>query len=701
MALVRQDPGNTVALGRLAELAVKSGQVERGTALRREIARIEEINDRYREVILNLDLVSLGEDQRRGRAIELAGLAEALGRGFESRGWRSLAGQHQGRESAWPDPSDSDTAPTGMTLAERVDDLGTRPGRNARRLSAADSIVVEPRFVDDSEAAGLLFTFENGETGLRQLPETASGGVGVLDYDGDGWLDVYVVQGGRFPPVPGPQPQGDRLFRNRGDGTFEDKTHSAGIAGLPGGYGHGVAVGDYDNDGDPDLFLTRWRSYALYRNRGDGTFEDVTTAVGLAGDRDWPTSAAFADLDGDGDLDLYVCHYLVWDAANPRVCNSVTPGGRTVVRACRPRLFPARKDRVFRNVGGRFVEVTALAGIDDADGRGLGVVAADLDDDGRIDLFVANDTTANFFWHNLGGLRFQEDGHAVGLAAGSDGNYKAGMGVACGDLDGDGRIDLAVTNFYGESTTFYHNLGGGLFADHTSASGLDAASRSLLGFGAVCFDFDNDGRLDLATANGHIDDFRPVYPYAMPAQLLAGGKGGRFIDVSERAGPPWRVPRHGRGLAAGDLDNDGRVDLLLVSQNGPLAYFHNQTEAGHFVTVRLVGVASNRDAVGAKLTVVGDDGSTHVAYRHGGGSYQSAGDPRLHLGLSRAGVLKSMEVTWPSGRVERFGPLAVDKGYLVREGQGAPVPLAGFAHSPKTAPTVSLGSAAFRGTQGR
>ena len=330
------------------------------------------------------------------------------------------------------------------------------------------------------------------------------------------------------------------------------------------------------------------------------------------------------------------------------------------------------------------MDVTAPAGIDDTDGRGLGVVAADLDDDGRIDVFVANDTTANFFWHNLGNFRFQEDGHASGLAAGADGSYKAGMGIACGDLDGDGRLDLAVTNFYGEATTVYHNLGGGLFADHTGAAGLEACSRPLLGFGIACLDFNNDGHLDMATANGHIDDFRPIFPYAMPAQLLAGGGGGCLTDVSERAGRPWSILRHGRGLAVGDLDNDGRVDLLLLGQNEPLAYFHNQTEGGHFVTIKLIGVTSNHDAVGARLTVIGDDGTPHMAYRFGGGSYQSAGDSRLHIGLGRASRVRSMEVAWPSGRVERFGPSSADTGYLLHEGRGFPGPLPGFRPRPGT-----------------
>src|SRR5262249_8187635 len=292
----------------------------------------------------------------------------------------------------------------------------------------------------DAEAVGLVFVYDNAETALRQLPESTGGGLALLDYDGDGWLDVYCVQGGSFSPSseagsPSGGP-GDRLFHNRGDGTFKDVTERSGIGRFSRGYGYGVTVGDVDSDGHPDVFVTRWRSYALYRNRGDGTFEDVTEAWGLGGDRDWPTSAAFADLDGDGDLDLYVCHYVLWDAENPRLCRNEATHA---FMSCNPLSCPARPDHVFRNHGGRFSDVTAAAGIGDRDGRGLGVVAADFDDDGRIDLFVANDKSANFLFRNLGGFRFEEVGESSGVAASAAGGYQAGMGVACGEFERGGR----------------------------------------------------------------------------------------------------------------------------------------------------------------------------------------------------------------------------------------------------------------------
>ncbi|MFO0951927.1 MAG: CRTAC1 family protein [Isosphaeraceae bacterium] len=468
------------------------------------------------------------------------------------------------------------------------------------------------------------------------------------------------------------------MFRNRGDGTFVDVTESSGINARQRGYGHGVAVGDVDNDGRPDLLVTRWRSYTLLRNRGDGTFEDATERFGLAGDRDWPTSAAFADLDGDGDLDLYVCHYVTWDPAAPMVCRE-KPGDPPSY--CSPHLLPHATDHVFRNDGGKFVDVTDSAGVVDRDGRGLGVLAADLDEDGKTDLFVANDGTANFFFRNLGGVRFEECAHERGLAANAEGGYQAGMGVACGDLDGDGRLDLGVTNFLGESTSLFVSLGRGQFAERTSQLGLRESTRSWLGFGTAFLDANNDGFLDLATANGHVNDARPVHPYAMPARLCLGGPGGRLADVSERSGPAWGVPRLGRGLAAGDVDNDGRVDLVLLDQDGPLAFLHNrhtgERPPGHFAAFRLEGTVSNRDAVGTRV-VVQAGGRRQSAQRIGGGSYLSAGDGRLHFGLGTASVIEAVEVTWPSGRSSTYRDLPADAGYLLREGEPRALPLPGF-----------------------
>jgi thioredoxin-like negative regulator of GroEL len=700
--LVAQVPGHTQALERLAALSANSGQAGRAAELRRRKAQADRVKERYYRL--------LESPQRLARSAELGGLAEELGRGFEARAWWQLAARQRPGDSAaaaavarlGPPRSDS-PPPVGPTPLARWFDTGAgpsprdgsipTPGPDPVPAVAAVAGAV-PVFRDEAGPAGLRFAFRNGRSTLRQLPETTSGGVGLLDYDGDGWLDVYVVQGGVFPPegtaVPAETPRrpeatatdGDRLFRNRGDGTFEDVSRPSGIARLARGYGHGVSVGDVDNDGRPDLFLTRWRSYALYRNRGDGTFEDVTERAGLGGDRDWPTSAAFADLDNDGDLDLYVCHYLVWDAAHPSLClRPAKPGEESDpdrrYEYCMPNPFPARPDHLFRNDGGRFVDVTAEAGIVDRDGRGLGVVATDVDDDGRVDLFVANDTTANYLFRNLGGLHFEELATAAGVACSAAGAYQAGMGTAAGDLDGDGRPDLLVTNFYGESTTFFQNLGGGSFADRTAAIGLAAPSRYLLGFGIILLDANNDGRLDLAQTNGHVIDNRPNLFLDMPGLLLIGGAEGRLVDVTEAAGAAWTTPRIGRGLAVGDLDNDGRIDLVAVPQNSPLVYFRNRTPGGHSVTFLLEGTRSNRDAVGAMVTLTAG-ARRRRAWRLGGGSYQSASDPRIHFGLE-VDRIEQVEVRWPSGRVDRFGSLEVDCAYRLREGAASPALVRRFA----------------------
>ncbi len=668
--LIALEPSDASTLERLADLASESGETKLVADLRRRKAEVDAARDRYRLLLKGTDLPP--------SAPELARTADAIGRRVDARAWWELAARRDsslGSEArAAVDRltrADPPPEPAGRTLADL---LASPRALSAKDVSSAAPSDL-PTFVEDAKRQGLDFAFDNGRSENRQFPETMSGGVGVLDFDGDGLLDVYAVQGGPFPPRPGRPPFGDRLFRNLGGGRFEDATGSSGLADLAGGYGLGVAVGDYDNDGRPDLLVTRWGSYALYHNLGGGRFEDATARAGLGGDRDLPTSAAWADLDGDGDLDLYVCHYLKWDATPTVTCADPPTPGHTY---CDPRDFPALPDHVFRNDGGRFTDVTEEAGIVDRDGRGLGVVASDLDGDGKVDLFVANDTSANFFFRNLGGFRFAEQGHEAGLATNASGGYLAGMGIACGDLDGDGRVDLAVTNFFGESTTLYHNLGQGLFADRSPASGLAAPTRFVLGFGLAALDANNDGRVDLLQANGHVNDYRPNTPYGMPAQLFLGAPSGRLVDVSARAGPGLMTPRVGRGLAVVDLDNDGRLDALLVSHGAPLALLRNQTPSpGHFLTLSLEGTATNRDGVGARVEVTAG-GRTQVATRFGGGSYLSASDPRLHFGLGPASKVDRVDVAWPSGRKDRFEGLAADKGYRLREGDPSPKALAGF-----------------------
>ncbi len=711
--LVELQPLQTRATERLIELTREAGDLEEAGRLQRQKTQIDRAKDWiHKLVVRRIDF--------RDQASELAGLSAILGRPFDRHAW-SLVAATSRSHSAGVDP-DIEAARTAcraasatamerlmrrsrpesarpaavITLADRLADLrdataltsDSRPA-NVSSGDAPASTPFWPLFVDDAESAGLRFVFESGRTPRWVLPETLSGGVGLIDFDGDGWLDVYCIQGGTFDDSPGNAPlaardrardagasPGDRLFRNHRDGTFRDVTQQAGIDRITEGqgYGMGVTVGDYDNDGHPDLFLTRLRRYALLRNRGDGTFEDATERAGLSGVRQNPTSSAFADLDGDGDLDLYVCHYIRWDPDHPTLCKN----DRGEPYYCDPAKYEHALDHVFRNDGGRFTDVTEGAGFTDPDGRGLGVVAADLDDDGRIDLYVANDGSANFLFRNRGGFRFEDDALMAGVAGNAEGGFQAGMGVAAADLDEDGRLDLLVTNLYGEGTTLHHNLGQGLFADRSATSGILAATRYLLGFGIAVFDAGNDGRPDVVITNGNVNDFRPLYPFAMPTRLYEGRRGGRLVDISDRAGPPWAVPRLGRGLAAGDLDNDGRVDFLVVVQNEPLAYFHNRSEpAGHSVTFRLEGTASNRDGVGARV-VVTSGGRRQVAQRVGGGSYLSASDGRLSIGLGSSTSVDSVEVRWPSGRLDRWTDLVADTGYRLREGDPAPTPLAGF-----------------------
>jgi tetratricopeptide (TPR) repeat protein len=672
------EPAATRAMERLAELAHRASKADRVAELRRRQAEVERALADYRR-----RLWSDQPPQTTGERSEMARSAEAAGRRDEARALYAWALK--------ADPADS-SANESLARIERDDskrrqvfrdtdveptgELG--PSAQPDGTNRSQQFTEGLAFTDDAKAVGLNFVYDNAETALHQLPEPFGGGLALFDYDGDGWIDVYCVQGGPFESSHERETQsateGDRLFHNRGDGTFEDVTERSGIGRFPRGHGHGVAVGDVDGDGHLDLFVTRWRSYALYRNRGDGTFEDVTDGWGLGGRRDWPTSAVLADMDGDGDPDLYVCHYAAWDLDNPRICRD--PKTQAYLN-CNPLDSAALPDCLFRNDGGRFTDITAESGVTDRDGRGLGVVAADLDGDNRLDLFVANDSSANFLFRNLGGMRFEEVGHQAGVAANASGAYQAGMGVAAGDLDGDGLIDLAVTNFYGESTTFFRNLRGGVFTDATASIGLAVASRRLLGFGVALLDADNDGRLDLASANGHVNDLRPNYPYLMPAQLLLGGADGRLTDVSDRAGSPWQELRMGRGLAAGDLDNDGRQDVLILSHKQPLAYFHNRSKVGRFLTLRLEGRKANCDVIGTRVTVV-SRGERQVAWRTGGGSYQSASDSRIHFGLGRIDRIDSVEVAWPSGQVDRYLSLRANTGYLLREGDDQPKPLQGF-----------------------
>ena len=528
-------------------------------------------------------------------------------------------------------------------------------------------------FVDVAEAAGVRFRHFDGRGGPTQtLMESTAPGLAWLDYDGDGRLDLFLVQGAPFAgPMPAPAPT-SRLYRNAGGGRFRDVTEAAGV-GLV-GVGQGAAVGDVDNDGDPDLFVTCYgRPNAFFRNEGGGRFVEVAASAGLAGlpagreGPNWSTSAAFLDFDNDGRLDLFVCSYVAVDPGRYPDCQPF----------CSPHEFGPSSCTLYRNRGdGTFADVSHDAGVDAPEAKALGVVALDLDDDGRVDLFVANDEMPNFLFRNRGDGRFESVGIVGGCTLNASGNTQAYMGVDADDLDGDGRPDLYVTAYARESDTLFLNEGGGQFQDVTRWSGLGPPSWDGLAFGTVFLDADADGNLDIFVANGHVDARvdrlgDPGNTFRQRAQLYRNDGRGRFREISRSAGAYFDLPRVGRGVGACDFDDDGRMDLAVANSGEPTALLHNRSATpNRWVRVELRGTTSNRDAVGARVTLRLPGGRALVRHRKGGGSYLSAGDPRLLVGIGSAPRVEEAEVRWPSGLVERFGPLDAGRGHLIVEGSG-------------------------------
>jgi tetratricopeptide (TPR) repeat protein len=520
-----------------------------------------------------------------------------------------------------------------------------------------------PPFEEGAARAGISYFYESGATASRIfIADTMGGGVGLFDYDSDGWLDIYFVNGCAFPFDAKCPPQPNILYRNQGDGSFRDVTAKAGVGGK--GYGMGCTVGDYDNDGDDDLFVTGFHHTTLYRNRGDGTFEDVTTMAGVSSDR-WTTAAGFGDLDDDGDLDLVVVTYVTVSWDDDRTCRD--QAGRSI--HCTPGFYEAEDDLLYRNNGdGTFTEVSKKAGFEAQNGRGLGLAIADFDDDRKLDIFVANDATPNFLFRNLGGLRFEEIGTEAGVATNGSGRATASMGVVADDLDGDGRIDLFVTNLVNESSTYYRNLGGGLFLDSTLGAGLAAPSRPKTGFGDAAFDADNDGFLDLFVTNGHVDN-RPWAnsPMAQPALFFWGRDQGRFVVSQPPASTYFANPFVGRGAAAGDLNNDGRVDLVVVHRDAPAAVLWNRAPAGHWLGLRLHGRRSPRTPIGARVTChIGN--RTTSRWLTCGTGYLSSHDSRVWIGLGTVSAVDRLEVAWPSRFGQSWTNLPVDRILEVEEG---------------------------------
>ncbi len=528
-------------------------------------------------------------------------------------------------------------------------------------------------FVDVTAESGLTFDHQNGFSGYRYLPETMGGGVAWLDYDGDGSLDAYFVNSTAAAGDESARPATNRLFRNQGDRSFEDVTETAGVGDA--GFGQGCTVGDYDNDGDADLYVLNDGPNILYRNDGDGTFTNVSANAGVAGDS-WSVSAGFFDYDRDGDLDLYVVNYLIFSKDLQRQRFQGFEGRAPAYP--HPDRFDGAPDRLYRNDGeGRFEDVSDESGIASIiPGKGLGLALSDFDDDGDIDVYVANDSTRNFLFENNGDGRFAETAALAGAAYNIDGQTEASMGVACGDVQGDGRTDLFVTHLDLETNTFYENASrDGLteFVDATLRSGLAEPSLNRVGFGAALFDYDHDGDLDLIVTNGHvIDNIADRYPTRAHAQAdqLFRNDGDRLVDVSHLAGPYFRERRVGRGLALGDFDNDGDLDVLIGNNGQPAVLLENRApKVGHWIRVRLDGDERDpRDGQGSRLTLLAG-GRTLIRELRACESYASASEAWAHFGVGKAERIERLVIRWPSGHLETFEDLPADRAYTVRHGE--------------------------------
>jgi enediyne biosynthesis protein E4 len=548
-------------------------------------------------------------------------------------------------------------------------------------LFARLPVASEPIFVESAAADGLAFTHVNGAAGRYYLPEVMGAGVALFDYDNDGDLDVFLVQGGALEPGrPGEASRPtSRLFRNDLTVTasgqrmlhFTDVTERAGVGVR--GYGMGVAVGDYDNDGWLDLFVTSFGATTLLHNNRDGTFTEVTKQAGVA-DTGWSTSAAFFDYDRDGSLDLFVARYVDFTLSANKSCGD-SAGARDY---CTPRAYRPVPDRLFRNDGqGHFVDVSEAAGITRAYGAGLGVAVGDYNGDGWPDLYVANDGTPNQFWINRHDGTFVDEGLISGSALNADGNPEGSMGIASGDFDLDGDEDLFVTNIVGETSVLYVNDGHGIFDDARVRSGLGALTAAFTGFGTDWIDYDNDGLPDLFVANGAVNiveaERGEPFPYRMKNQLFHQGSRGRFEETSAVAGPAFARAEVGRGAAFGDIDNDGDVDIVVTNNNGPVRLLLNQVGAkNHWLQVRLDQRPGNRFAIGAWVGVERSGVPTLWRRVRTDGSYLSASDLRVHFGLGSSSAITAIVVQWPDGQRERWTGIAGDRLVTLRRGTGRP-----------------------------
>ena len=526
-------------------------------------------------------------------------------------------------------------------------------------------------FTDIAEAAGITFRHDATMTDEKEYIETMGNGLGWIDYDQDGLMDLYLVQTTGTEWYKPPQPLRSALYHNNGDGTFTDVTDKAGV-GAMGLYGQGVAVGDFDNDGYPDMLVTGYGRTILYHNNGDGTFTDVTAKAGVADEGNWSTSAGWFDYDKDGYLDLLICNYIQWTPKNNLWCGEHKPGYRAY---CHPDNYRGEHLKLYHNNhDGTFTDVSDTSGVSKPEAKGLGVVLADFNNDGWPDIMVANDTWPNFLFLNNHDGTFRDVSFTSGVAASDDGKYEAGMGVDAADVDGDGWLDIYVTHLDFELNRLYHNNHDESFDDVTFSSGLGNKATLLSGVSGKLFDYDNDGWIDIFQSNGNMLDNVALYhtevTWKEPKLMFRNLGGGKFAKVSEQLGSDFMKPTVARGSAVADFDNDGDLDIAVSNSNDrPQLLRNDGGNANHWLEVMLVGTKSNRDGRGAALKLE-SQGFAEYRQAQGGMSYMSAQDPRVHFGLGERSHIDSLEITWPSGVVDKLAKVPIDQIITVKEGVG-------------------------------
>ena len=525
---------------------------------------------------------------------------------------------------------------------------------------------IEVHFTDVTDNAGIKFKHVSSPE-KKYIVESMSGGVALFDYDNDGYLDIYFVNSLTVDLVKSKKTR-SVLYHNNGDGTFSDVTDKAGVGDI--GWGMGVAVGDYNNDGFDDIYVTCLGPNHLLRNNGNGTFTDVTQKAGV-GDPRWSTGAAFVDYDNDGKLDIFVSNYVDFDVNNlPEFGKGRTCQFKGIPVQCGPRGLKGAGDTLYHNNGdGTFTDVSKKAGVSDPDGYyGLGVIASDFDGDGLVDIFVANDSTPNFLYHNNGDGTFKDIGFSSGTAVNENGSEQGSMGVTLGDYDHDGRLDLFITNFDDDYNTLYHNDGKGSFTDVSYAAKVAAVSLPYVGWGTWFFDYDNDGWVDLLVVNGHVYPQLPTY--RQRNFVHHNNRDGTFAEVGEQLGAPFTEKRTGRGAAFGDIDNDGDVDVVINNLDGPPQVLRNDGgNENNSILIKTIGVKSNRDGIGARVKIVSGD-LTQIAEVYSGGSYLSQNDLRLHFGLEKRTKVDLIEVHWPSGMIDKIADAGANRIITIKEGQG-------------------------------